>query len=235
MRPIAGGVCSVCGEALLSPYAFSDPQGDPRCGLCRRMDPPFAKAVAYGSYDGGLRELIQLLKYEQVRPAANVLGRMLADAISCLPPSFNDVDVLLVPVPLHERKLRQRGFNQSELIARVAVKLLPSHAKLTMIPRLLERRRETQSQTGLSRHQRRENMRGAFAVTDAAALPGQEILLVDDVFTTGTTVSECARILRRAGAARVWVATVARTLKVEAHPALAEDDEKSRNAMAAHV
>jgi len=235
MRPIASGVCSVCGEALLSPYAFSDPHGDPRCGLCRRMDPPFAKAVAYGSYDGGLRELIQLLKYEQVRPAANVLGRMLADAVSSLPPSFKDINVLVVPVPLHDRKLHQRGFNQSELIARVAVKLLPSHAKLTMVPRLLERRRETQSQTGLTRHQRRENMRGAFAVTGPAALQGQDILLVDDVFTTGTTVSECARILRRAGAPRVWVATVARTLKVEAQHAIADDEGETRNALAAHV
>jgi len=235
MRPIGGGVCTVCGEALLSPYAFSDAYGDPRCGLCRRLEPPFAKAVAYGSYDGGLRELIQLLKYEQVRPAASVLGRMLADAIAPIEGSFADAGILVVPVPLHERKLRQRGFNQSELIARVAVKLLPSGARLSVHPRMLERRRETQSQTGLTRHQRRENMRGAFAVGDAVALQGQEVLLVDDVFTTGTTVSECARVLRRAGATRVWVATVARTLKVEAHSALLEDEEKARNAMAAHV
>jgi ComF family protein len=234
MRPIAGGVCSVCGEALLSPYAFSDAHGDPRCGLCRRMEPPFAKAVAYGSYDGGMRELIQLLKYEQVRPAANVLGRMLADAITSLHHNFEDANLLVVPVPLHASKRRQRGFNQSELIAQIALKQLAFSEKLTVNPRVVERRRETQSQTGLTRHQRRENMRGAFAVIDTAAVQGREILLVDDVFTTGTTVSECARILRRAGASRVWVATVARTLKVEAHPALSED-EKSQQAMAAHV
>ena len=82
MRPIAGGVCSVCGERVFSPYAVS--AGETRCGLCRRLEPPFVKAVAYGSYDGGLRELIHLLKYEQVRPAAAVLGRMLAEAVSGL-------------------------------------------------------------------------------------------------------------------------------------------------------
>ena len=84
IRPIAGGVCSRCGERVLSPYAVGGDAGETRCGLCRRMEPPFARAVAYGSYDGGLRELIHLLKYEQVRPAATVLGRMLAEAVSGL-------------------------------------------------------------------------------------------------------------------------------------------------------
>ena len=81
--------------------------------------------------------------------------------------------------------------------------------------RVLERRRETQSQIGLTRHQRRENLRGAFAVARPKEIAGREILLVDDVFTTGTTVSECARVLLRAGASKVFVATVARTLKDE--------------------
>jgi predicted amidophosphoribosyltransferase len=152
MLPITGGLCFVCGERLGSPFAAA---GE-RCGLCRRAEPPFAKAVAYGSYDGRLRELIHLLKYDQVRTCAGVLGRML---------------------------------------------------------RILERHRETQSQIGLTRHQRRENMRGAFAVGNPDAVKCQEILIVDDVFTTGTTVSECARVLRRAGASKVYVATVARTLK----------------------
>ena len=86
------------------------------------MEPPFARAVAYGSYDGGLRELIHLLKYEQVRPAATVLGRMLAEAVSGLDSCWTRGPVMVVPVPLHARKLRQRGFNQSELIARAAIK-----------------------------------------------------------------------------------------------------------------
>ena len=243
MRPIDGGTCSICGEGLVSQYAYASEHGEALCGLCRRVAPPFAKATAYGSYDGGLRELIHLLKYDQVRPAANVLGRMLADAITDLEESFGAHDllfpkqpVLIVPVPLHARKLRQRGFNQTEMIARVALKLRHSGQEMILAPDMLIRQRETKSQIGLTRHQRRENMRGAFAVAKPEALQDREVLLVDDVFTTGTTASECARVLRRAGAKRVWVATVARTLKTEAQYAIhpEERDEELRRAMAAH-
>ncbi|MFZ0199885.1 MAG: ComF family protein [Candidatus Sulfotelmatobacter sp.] len=173
----------------------------------------FTRAVAYGSYEGGLRELIHLLKYAGVRPAANVLGRMLAEAIARFEAGFPDNGVAVVPVPLHRSKLRQREFNHAELIARAAMKFNRAAGSLQLFPTLLERKRETPSQTGLTSHQRRENVRGAFGVTDAEALKGREVLLVDDVYTTGATVSECARVLRRAGARRVWVATVARTLK----------------------
>jgi len=236
MRPIAGGVCSSCGEGLVSPNAFSEDHNEPRCGLCRRLAPPFAKAAAYGSYDGGLRELIHLLKYEHVRTASNVLGRMLAEVIAALKPSFGDAALVVVPVPLHPSKMRQRGFNQAELIARAALKLKPAGDQLACNGSVLERRRDTQSQTGLSNHQRRENIRGAFAVALPREIEGREVLLVDDVFTTGTTVSECARILRRAGATRVWVATVARTLKTNAQHAVPNQDEEARLAlaMAAH-
>ena len=197
------------------------------------MEPPFVRAAAYGSYEGGLRELIHLLKYEQVRPAANLLGRMLAEAIQELAPSFGDAPVWVLPVPLHREKLRQRGFNQSEMIARAALKLKPAKDRLILQPDTLVRQRPTQSQIGLTRHQRRENMRGAFALAKPAEIAGREILLVDDVFTTGTTVSECARILRRNGASKVWVATVARTLKVDANHA--EPDGRSEIPLAAAV
>jgi predicted amidophosphoribosyltransferase len=86
--------------------------------------------------------------------------------------------------------------------------------RFTLCTGVLLRHRETGSQIGLTRHQRRENLRGAFVVTDPTQIAKRDILLVDDVFTTGTTASECARVLLRAGAARVWVATVARTLKL---------------------
>jgi len=203
------------------------------CGLCSRLEPPYVKATAYGSYDSGLRELIHLLKYNQVRPASNVLGRMLAEAIEDLQPLFSGSEVLVVPVPLHVRKLRQRGFNQSDLIARAALKLKAATGGFQLSAGLLERRRETKSQIGLSRHQRRENIRGAFVVVKPDEVNGREILVVDDVFTTGTTVSECARILRRAGASKVYVATVARTLKTEAQHAMRESEIEARSAMAA--
>ena len=94
--------------------------------------------------------------------------------------------------------------------------------------------RETQSQTGLTRHQRRENLRGAFRVRVAEKIAGAQIVLVDDVFTTGTTVSECARMLRRAGANKIWVATVARTLKNEVQRVSFEPDTDADRTMAAH-
>lgn len=240
MPPIAGLVCGICGERLASPYAVSE--GVARCGACQRMEPLFNKAVAYGGYEGGLRELIHLLKYEQVRPAAGVLGRMLGEAAANLAPLIEEVPPLVIPVPLHAAKARQRGFNQSELIARAALKS-PALSSLPwpLHTGILERARPTESQTGLTRHQRRENVRGAFRVCDSKMVAGQTILLIDDVFTTGTTVSECARMLRKAGAERVWVATVARVLRPEltfAVPQNASEEEECTpelRAMAASV
>lgn len=213
---IAGVVCVTCGERLFSAYAVAGLDREPRCGLCRRIEPLFARAAAYGSYEGALRELIHLLKFAGVRPAANVLGRMLAEAITGLHPESRVEDMAVVPVPLHRTKLRQRGFNQAELIARTAVKLYGAPNRLRLCAGTLERKRETPSQTGLTRHQRRLNLRGAFAVAQPEGVKGREVLLVDDVYTTGATVSECARVLRHAGATKVWVATVARTLKISA-------------------
>lgn len=234
MHPIEGGLCSVCGERLLSPHAFGGDQGEARCGLCRRLDPPFVRAAAYGSYQSGLRDLIHMLKYQHVRPAANVLGRMLAEVIAGFEPSWADAHLAVIPVPLFAAKLRQRGFNQAELIARTALKLLPSGERFGLQKDVLERSRDTQSQTGLSPYQRRQNLRGAFRVKDRDKISGHEILLVDDVFTTGATAFECARVLRRAGAARVWVATVARTLKAEPQAMHFEPEESTSMTMAAH-
>jgi ComF family protein len=146
---------------------------------------------------------------------------------------FGETELLVVPVPLHSTKLRQRGFNQSELIARAALKVNSSAGRFQLSLGLLERRRETKSQIGLSQHQRGKNIRGAFVVTRPREVAGREVLLVDDVFTTGTTVSECARILRCAGASQVYVATVARTLKTEAQHAIPDVDSEGRLTMAA--
>jgi ComF family protein len=217
LHPLQGSYCSVCGEALHLPagmdYLEAD-RSETRCLLCQRTDPPFERAVAYGSYDGELRDLIHVLKFQQVRAAAAVLGRALAGAIANLERTMPVGTIVVVPVPLHARKQAQRGFNQAETIARVALKQLSRPKRFALCTGVLLRRRETGSQIGLTRHQRRENLRGAFAVSDPAQILKRDILLVDDVLTTGTTAAECARVLLRAGAARVWVATVARTLKI---------------------
>jgi ComF family protein len=210
---------------VLSAYAEDDADGLLRCPVCRRLERPFSRAIAYGSYEGGLRELIHLLKYNGVRPAASVLGRMLAEAVAALEPAFEQAKVLVIPVPLYATKRRQRGFNQAELIVRAALK--HQVGRFELATDILRRTRDTHSQIGLTSHQRRENLRGAFAVARAAEITGREVLLVDDVYTTGTTATECARVLRRAGASQVWVATVARTLKLASkYVEIEEDGEK---------
>lgn len=219
MTPISADTCDVCGDTLghtekaapiLADVARSGDLPAAQCVACQDEKPYFAKAVAYGAYDGGLRELVHLLKYDRVEPAVGVLGTMLAEAIGKLHLSAGPV--LVVPVPLYSGKRRERGFNQAEVIARKALKLL-SDNKLELATDVLERTRPTVSQIGLTRPQRVENVRGALRVKHPSRIKNLDVLVVDDVMTTGTTASECARVLRRAGARNVWVATVARTLK----------------------
>lgn len=210
--PVEGIVCAICGEKIQT--ALAQTSRAVLCGLCQKKAPPFVQATAYGSYTGILRDLIHLLKYDQIRPAANVLGRLLANAIAGLEASFAEGRVVVIPVPLYQGKRRQRGFNQAELIAKAALKSKKSE-RFELKTGLLKRTRPTESQIGLTRHQRRENIRGAFGVVKKEEIAGREILLVDDVLTTGTTAAECARALLRSGASKVWVATVARTQKAE--------------------
>jgi len=205
--PLEGILCSACGEKL--PGRYFERDGGACCGLCHRVPPPFQKAVSYGAYDGALRELIHLFKYQHVRPSAPLLGRLLDHAIAGMPLPER---LLVVPVPLSRARQRDRGFNQAEQIARNFVHCRP-RTGIQLSNSALVRTRETASQTGLTRHQRRSNLRGAFAVTHPEMVRERNILVVDDVMTTGTTASECARVLLRAGANQVFVATVARATK----------------------
>lgn len=209
LQPIRFSQCLLCGERLVAAQLLV---GDSQCHACREYPPHFQRAASYGEYAGGLRDLIHLLKYEALLPAARPLGQLLARSIDEL--RVRDSTVLIVPVPLHSSKQRERKFNQSELIARAALKHLAGRFELA--PHILIRHRQTRSQVGLEREARIQNMRGAFRVMDAQRLAGRTVIVVDDVMTTGTTVSECARVLKRAGAARVYGATVARTLRTSA-------------------
>ncbi|HEY6448509.1 MAG TPA: phosphoribosyltransferase family protein [Acidobacteriaceae bacterium] len=154
---------------------------------------------------------MHLLKYDGMEPLARRLGALAgrqALAIADLPDHL-----VLVPVPLWAAKERQRGFNQAVMLARGAMaemRRLRPVMRLQLAVDALERRRATESQAGLSPHQRRVNVRGAFSVFRPADIDGRDVLLIDDIYTTGATARACTKALRSAGAQRVWVATVAR-------------------------
>lgn len=234
VRPFAGRRCFTCGEILTAQSVPGfEADSTAKCGMCQRVQPSFERAVSYGAYDGELRELIHLFKYQRVRPAAAELGKLLGGAMARLASEIGGSRPFLVPVPLHKGRAGERGFNQAERIAKEALRWLPFAAELR--PELLERRRPTSSQTGLTRHQRRENVRSAFHVPyrRLKELRERDVILVDDVMTTGTTAEECARVLKRAGAARVWVATVARVSKYDPFTLAVAESESSTDAMAA--
>ncbi len=164
-----------------------------------------------------MRSLLHLLKYDGMEPVAQPLGALLAAQIAALPAI--PVAMTVVPVPLFGGKRRQRGFNQAELLARAVARSGRQHGlALHVETKLLQRTRATESQAGLSPHGRRRNVQGAFAVPgagDEKPLAGRDLLLIDDIYTTGATARAAAGALRRAGAAQVWVATVARAQRPE--------------------
>jgi len=167
--------------------------------------------VAYGVYQGPMRSLLHLLKYEGLEPIAAKLGGLIADRIGAIPGL--PARVLVVPVPLFKGRRRERGFNQAELLARAALRAMRRIRpdwEGEFAPGVLARQRATQSQAGLSPHERRRNLQGAFFVTDPSRVRDRDVLVVDDIYTTGATARACSQALRRAGAARVWVATAAR-------------------------
>ena len=201
--------CGRCGDAVDALGAAAVP---PLCRACRLAPPPFTRAVAWGVYAGRMREAIHALKYNGLHPAARRLGAMLAEAIAQLAGEA-PAAMLVVPVPLHRSKYAQRGFNQARSLAQAALRELHRQYpqwKLELAPAALMRLRATESQAGLTPRQRRMNVRGAFSVADQAAVKDRHVLLVDDILTTGATARAAAQTLKRAGAASVWIATLAR-------------------------
>ncbi|MGD0629245.1 MAG: phosphoribosyltransferase family protein [Terracidiphilus sp.] len=163
-----------------------------------------------------MKAAIHAFKYDRLHPVARGLGRMLAQAIAQLAGEAPD-EMLVVPVPLHRTKQAERGFNQARALAESALGFLrKSHPqwRLTLASSTLKRLRPTTSQAGLTSHQRRLNVRGAFTVSDRSAVESKNILLIDDILTTGATARAAAQALAKAGAASVWVATLARARRV---------------------
>lgn len=173
--------------------------------LARIKNGPLEGVVAAGEYQGALKEAIHILKYEKVKdlagPMANILIKVLArPEVSFLQKYF------FVPVPLFSKKEKERGFNQSELLG----EKLAEKIKIKLFPDVLLKIKDTPAQMSLKRKEREKNLRGAFAVKDKKMVCGKNIVLLDDVMTTGATLRECAKVLRRAGAKRVWGAVLAK-------------------------
>ncbi len=197
-------VCEVCG-APFDPRA----QAPPRCEQCRRGRRPFSIARTAAYYQGALAQAIRRFKYHPQMVLANPLASLLVEALSAGPAADLDPATLdvICPVPLHPSRLRERGFNQSELLAEGL-----SAATGKPLRALLERTRPTAPQVDLPVSSRAANVQDAFAPRLTEVIAVQRVLLVDDLFTTGATLTECARTLRRAGAAEVRVLTLARPL-----------------------
>jgi ComF family protein len=203
MAPPEPPLCLCCGVPL-APLAQPG-----SCPSCLHRPPRFASARAAALYrpagpglnaTAPLALAVQRLKYGRRRALADALGRLLADRYPFAPTA------LLVPVPLHRTRLRERGFNQAVLLAR----RLARDRGLELAPRVLVRTRATHAQPGLSATARRRNLAAAFALRPGADVAGRHVVLVDDVLTTGATADACAAVLLAAGAVRVDVYAVGR-------------------------
>jgi ComF family protein len=206
---ISSPLCSCCG------IMFKSRQGrDHLCGDCITQPKEFRIARAAVAYDHQLMAVMHRFKYAGKIQLAGPLGGLVRDAYM----RYWDRETvdLILPVPLHTIKFRKRGFNQSYLlIRRWKSKPAPMVAEVFDVPvstDVLIRSKATVSQTGLGRQQRLKNIKGAFRVKTPEKVIAKKVLLVDDVYTTGATVNECARVLLKAGAERVDVLTVARAM-----------------------
>ena len=192
--------CSHCGRPLERQH------GDwAACATCdhENLSRALAGIWAVAVYEGSVRSAVIALKFQRQRRVAEPLGKLLAEGILRWGISFD----LIVPVPLHIRRFRERGYNQSELLARNCARFL----RLPVENDVLQRVRATRPQTGLTASDRRQNVQRAFAITPSAErIAGKRILLIDDVTTTGSTLEAAAQALRAAHPSGIWAATVSR-------------------------
>ena len=191
IRPHNGPRCQKCGKPFVSGISTT-------CADCIQSEPYFRNASSFGPHNGALKKAINLFKYHGIKrlagPLSDIMLRM------NIPP----VDTV-VPVPLHKKRLRQREFNQSALLAKNTAKTLD----ISLILDCLVKIRDTTPQVGMNSKSRLKNVKKAFIIKDSSIIRNRNILLVDDVFTTGATVRECSRMLKKAGAHNVYVITLA--------------------------
>jgi len=196
LQPVQSPLCPCCGRTYLTTG------GDHHCGGCLAKPRYFNKAMALFLYEEPIRKLIQHFKYQgKTACLATVADLSLNHPVI---EETKEID-LIIPVPLHHGRLRERGFNQALLLAKA---IFPNDPRISS--GILIRSRPTAPQAGFNGAARRANLKNAFRVGKPDRIAGKKILLVDDVLTTGTTVDECAKTLRKAGASEVMVLTLAR-------------------------
>src|SRR5580700_5655181 len=198
-------LCAQCGRPIVS-AAAAEGISLPQCHLCRSQVYAFDFARSFGTYTPRMSRAILLLKYGNVAPLGAWFARRLADLVEREPERFAADAV--VPVPLDRGRLRERGYNQAELIAKPLARMLG----IPFRSYLLVRTRPRPNQLRLTRRERWETVRGAYATHKTAQVDKLRVLLVDDVLTTGATLDACSKALKGAGAARVVGLTVARAL-----------------------
>lgn len=208
-------VCETCWDSLASlpapfcPYCKSFfENGDTKCSFCNSLgrfadDHKILMVRSLGRFDDYYRSLIHRFKYEKRIPVGKRLAQRLGESVNG-DSNFLNSD-LLIPVPLHKSRYRERGFNQSEILAEGISKV----TGVSVLRNVLKRKKKTRDQTELSPQQREENVRGAFTVTQPEMIKGKRIILIDDVITTGATLNECARMLKQVGAEKTLAMTIA--------------------------
>ncbi len=189
---VSAPICRVCGE----PYTKGD-----LCPACQTDPPLYTATRSWGIFTGPLRDALHRLKYQQDIG----IGESLSQHLIMLLAELNWPVQLVIPVPLSKQRLRERGYNQSSLLARP----LALAAGLAYKPGALRRVRDTRTQVGLNEKERLQNVMGAFSA-DPRAVSGKIVLVIDDVATTGATVNSCAQALLKSGAAAVYGLTLAK-------------------------
>ena len=221
-------LCTRCGDAMgMESARFAAAMGMSECTMCRLAPPQFDRAVAHSDYEDEMRRMLHLLKFEGMRGIAeHVLGDAMAAAAKKLRGDAAD-ELVVIPVPLFGAREKARGFNQARVLAEGMVKRLrklePRWA-LRLQGQALTRVKDTRALYALNPTQRRASLKGAFRVADVEVVRGREVLLIDDIMTTGATARECARVLKRAGAAKVWVVTAARAQPESVRSTAQHDD-----------
>ncbi len=198
LAPRDGPICPRCGRF------HSGSGGDHLCARCLGQAPAFAVHRSCGVYGGTLKDIILLFKYRKFAPLSKPLARFADTCLAGDEPLWENAD-LLVPVPLHPSRRRERGFNQARLLARD----LGARRGLDVLTGALVKTTNRPAQAGLRAADRERNVRSAYSVRHADKVRGRTLIVIDDVTTTGATIRECARVLKKAGAKEIRAITLA--------------------------